>query len=275
MAHESGASIFALPSGRRVATTTIAPGWRPAAVQFVVEDEARAWLVPSYESVPRAEMRIVVLAADGRSSTVAFPLAAALGPASSWRAVAPDAGGRRIVTLDAGAHLRDGATGAVLATLAASGGRVETMFLSDGRIVVAEPRFAAGETGRPGATLRVSDRDGHTLHETQLDLQPMGLSVGPEVAPGRILVSSFRSPFLAEDTLVVDVADGRVIERLGGLRPAMAFWMESTSPVGTGPGSIQFFRDDAGRVIRLDLATGARATVAGPGAPRGERLRGN
>ena len=50
--HESGASIYALPSGRRVATTTIPPGWRPAAARFLAEGAARAWLVPSRRTPP-------------------------------------------------------------------------------------------------------------------------------------------------------------------------------------------------------------------------------
>ena len=87
-------------------------------------------------------------------------------------------------------------------------------------------------------------------------------------------VSSFRSPYLAEDTLVVDVGDGRVVERLSGLRPAIGFfWNVSGVPADAGPTSVHFFRDVEGRVIRIDFATGERSVVAGPGAPRGERLR--
>jgi hypothetical protein len=44
--HESGASFYELPSGRRVATTTIPPGWRPAAARYLAEGAARAWLIP-------------------------------------------------------------------------------------------------------------------------------------------------------------------------------------------------------------------------------------
>jgi hypothetical protein len=35
---------------------------------------------------------------------------------------------------------------------------------------------------------------------------------------------------------------------------------------------VHFFRDAEGRVIRLDFATGEQKVVAGPGAPRGERV---
>ena len=39
-----------------------------------------------------------------------------------------------------------------------------------------------------------------------------------------------------------------------------------------GPTSVHFFRDVEGRVIRIDFATGERKTVAGPGAPPGQRI---
>jgi hypothetical protein len=277
VAHESGASIFSLPSGRRVATTTIAPGWRPAATRFLGEGAARTWLVPSSQpgiASPRAEMSVVDLAVDGRTQTSAFAVASAFDlPFRSWRAVLPDAEGRRIVTHDAGVHLRDGATGALLATLAAPDGGAEALFLSDGRIVVGESRRGDANHVLPGAMLRVFDRDGAPLAEIALDLRPPGLGVGPEVAPGRILVSSFRAPYLAEDTLVVDVAEGRVVDRLKGLRPVRGVpFGPAATAAESGFGSVQFFRDAAGRVVRIDLAGGSRAIVAGPGAPAGERL---
>jgi hypothetical protein len=277
--HETGASIFSLPSGRRVATTTITPGWRPAATRFVGEGAGRAWLVPWHADLrtarPRAEMCVVDLAADGRSQTTVFPIAAAIElPYRSWRAVLPDDEGGRLATVDAGVHLRDGATGALLATLSASGDNVTTSFLADGRVVVGESRFRADEPGRPATTLGLFDRDGAKLGEMVLDLRPPGLTVGPEVSPGKILVASFRSPLVDEDTLLVDVAAGRVVERLRGLRPATGFSIgPSASAAGGGPASVQFFRDPAGRVLRIDFATGARTTVAGPGTPPGRRVR--
>jgi hypothetical protein len=94
------------------------------------------------------------------------------------------------------------------------------------------------------------------------------------VAPGRVAVSSFRAPYLSEDTLLVDVGEGRVVERLSGLRPALGFfWNVSAVPTDAGPTSVHFFRDVEGRVIRIDFASGERKVVAGPDAPRGERTR--
>ncbi len=272
LVHDTGASVFALPSGRRVATTTIEPGWRPALVRFPAEAEARTWLVPSMD-VPhargRAEMRVVDLATDGRSRAVTFPLAAALEPSWIWRGLVADASGRRLLTSDGGVRLRDGATGEPVATLAEGDSRLPALFLADGRIVVGS---GAGGASNPKAKLLVFAPDGTKLRESPLELWPWGLAVGPEVAPGRVAVSAFRSPYLAEDTLVVDVGDGRVVERLSGLRPAMGFWVAPAVPADAAPTTVHFFRDVEGHVVRIDFATGERKVVVGPGASAG-RLR--
>jgi hypothetical protein len=277
MAHESGASLFALPSGQRVATTTIPPGWRPAAVRFLAEATARVWLVPWSDGPgamrPRAEMRVVDLAADGQSRAVTFSIATSLDSARAWGAVVPDAEGRRILTRDAGLHLRDGATGELVASLVEGPEAFPALFLADGRIVVDDSRAGASFSLSPHSRLRVFDRVGAKLGDIDLPLPPWGLSVGPEVAPGRVVVSCFRSPFLSEDTLVVDVTGGGAVDKLPGLRPAIGFWGVSSSvPASGAVSSVHFFRDVEGRVLRIDFATGERKVVAGPGTPRGERI---
>jgi hypothetical protein len=272
--HESGASLFALPSGRRVATTTIGPGWRPAAVRFLAEGEARAWLVPWTNTGPaleRAEMRVVDLLADGRSRTSTFPISRALDRTTAWRGVSADAAGRRLLTRDGGVRLRDGATGALVATLAEGGDWLSTLFLADGRVVVGTAVNALG-TSPPQVSLGVFDPQGTKLGGTSLDLWPWGLSVGPEVAPGRVLVSTFRTPHQTEDTIVVDAGGLQVVDRFSDLRPAIGFWgVSAVSPVAR-PTGVHFFRDAEGRVLRFDFATRERKVVAGPGAPRGERI---
>ena len=275
--HESGASLFELPSGRRMATTTIQPGWRPAAARYLAEGAARAWLVPSDEGISalrtQAEMRVVDLATDGAASGTTFPLVAAFAPGSGWRSVLPDADGQRLLTSDAGLHLRDGATGELIASLVEGSGAISALFLADGRVVV-EDRSGAGQPASAHARLWVFERaTGTKLTEIELPLPPWALGIGPEVAPGRVVVSSFRGPFLSEDTLVVDVASGGVVDKLSGLRPAIGFWgVSSAIPAGGAVSSVQYFRDAEGRVIRIDFASGERKVVAGTGAVAGERI---
>ena len=287
VAHEAGASLFELPSGRRIATTTVPPGWRPAVARYLAEGAARAWLVPSDDGPTRrarAEMRILDLAQDGASSTTAFPVDAAVDPVLGWRSVFPDARGERIVTSEAGLHLRDGATGASLARLVEGTGTIPLLILADGRIVV-EGRAAAGQPPFPHPRLWVFDRIGTKLAEFELPLlTPGSLELGPEVAPGRVIVSSYRGWLLFEDALVLDVKSGEVVDKLlPGLRPAFGFPLGGSS-AALGVGSrVHFFRvDEAGgpadpgrrlnHVVRIDFATGERRVVAGVGAPRGERI---
>jgi hypothetical protein len=128
----------------------------------------------------------------------------------------------------------------------------------------------------------VFDGAGAKLADFEIPLTPPGiLGLGPEVAPGRVLVSSYRGWLLSEDAMVVDVANGAVVEKLlPGLRPAFGFPMGASSASGS---SVHFFSVDEERnpapatprrnhVVRIDFATGERKVVAGLGAPRGERL---
>jgi hypothetical protein len=219
-------------------------------------------------------MRIVDLAVDGASGQSSFPTAAAIDPALGWRtAVSPDADGRRIVTYDAGLHLRDGATGALVATLVEGTAATGTLFLADGRVVV---QGAPTEPASTQARLWVFDRVGTKLAEVEVPLPPWSLGIGPEVAPGHVFVWDGRAPYLpSQDTLLVDVASGQVIERLPGLRPA--------GPSSAATTSVHYFRSAEAAVVRkgigismplvrIDFASGERTVVAGPGAQKGERI---
>ena len=79
----------------------------------------------------------------------------------------------------------------------------------------------------------------------------------------------FGSP-LGPETLVTDLADGRVVETLSGRQPLSGFWFLG------GPGSpgttTHFLVDPQGTIVRRDFTTGEEHVVAGPGAPVGERL---
>jgi hypothetical protein len=280
--NESSASLFALPSGERVATRTIPPGWRPDAVRFPAEGAARAWLIPAMDvhgaRHARAEMRVVDLSADGAANDAAFPLEASIDPMTRSRFVQPDATGARILTWDAGLRLRDGATGQPIASLAEGQGAVAALFLADGRIVV-ELRADAADPDPAQPRLRVFDAAGNRVADVQLPLPVCPLLLGPEVTPGRVAVSCSFGSHLSRDTVVVDAASGAVVERLEALRPALRY-----PGVWQGAGttsSVHFFSTDEARlalepdraqIVRIDFASGERKVVAGHGAPRGERI---
>lgn len=275
--HSSGASLYEVASGRRLATTTLQPGFRPVAVRFLDERRARAWLVPAGDN-PRAEMRVVDLAQDGATSTRAFATAARL-PGLGLLVV--DRSGTRIVTPDDGLRLRDGVDGREIARLAEGNGSdvprisgtLAAAFLADGRVVTADATVP--RTTKPRVS--VFDAAGQKLRESAVDVLPAGLALGPELEPGRLVIAGTRVPWpltdSAGDSLVFDANEGRVVRQLAGLRPAVGFFTAAAVPADAPLSTVQFFRDAQRRVLRVDTATGERHTVAGPGAPKGERLR--
>ncbi len=122
LAHERGTSLFEIPSGRRVATATHPPGWHPAAVRFLGEHAVRVWLIPRlglpFGSNPPAEMKIVDLTVGADSKSTPAPLETVVDRVRSFpHVVQPDPRGHRVLTYDGGLRLRDGATGALIATL--------------------------------------------------------------------------------------------------------------------------------------------------------------
>jgi hypothetical protein len=271
VAHGNGASLFAAPSGRRVATATVPPGWRPVAVRFVEEGVGRVWLIPSIgrPSPPSAEMRLLEVSLDREPRTTSVTLAAPVDPVRAWPdLVRPDATGRRFLTADGGLRLRDGETGALLATLVEGstvspgpyfGTRaLDALFLADGRILV-------GEAANTRTVLRVFDPGGVAQGEIVLDRVPAGLAVGPEVGSGRVALR------VGPETVVVDLGEGRVVEALPDRHPLRAFWFLG-GPGSTGT-TTHFLVDREGAVIRRDFSTGDERVVAGPGAKVGERLR--
>jgi hypothetical protein len=177
----------------------------------------------------------------------------------------PDSDGARVLTRDGGVRLRDGATGALIATLVEGSAPVgaplvSAGFLADGRIVVGEP---AGTR----VVFRVFAPDGTPLGDMTVDQVPMGLAVGLEVAPGRVALSS--GSWHQRTTLIVDVDEQRVVETLPpGTRP-LGGYRRPEEEAGT-PHTQLFV--EGGSVVRRDLVTGERRVVAGPGAQTGERI---
>jgi hypothetical protein len=263
LAHERGTSLYEIPSGRRIATATIPPGWRPAAVRFLGEQTVRVWLFPQlglpYGSNPPAEMRILELGVDREPQTTSTALETVVDHVRSWpHLVHPDATGDRVLTHDGALRLRDGATGALIATLHEGPDPTSEKFLADGRIVVGT---AVGS--RP--SLRIYSPEGAALGEMVLDgvASGSGLGVGSEVGPGRVRVS------FGGQTLVVDLDERQVVETL----PALShLWSPSRRAEPEYASRTRHFVVKDGSIFRRDFATGEERRVAGPGARPGERL---
>jgi hypothetical protein len=228
-------------------------------------------------------MRILEISLDGEHRTTAVPLAAPVDPVRAWpHLVHPDTSGRRLLTRDGGLRLRDGETGALLATLVGdlSGSRAVYsagpspvgMFLADGRIVVAEPVEVH-------TVLHVFDAQGEPLDEITLDHIPAGLAVGPEVAPGRVAIRfgyALTGPETrsSAETVVVDLDTRRVVETLPGRQPLGGFFWLGTpahAPGAAAP-TLHLLVTPEASVVRRDFASGDERVVAGPGARPGERI---
>jgi hypothetical protein len=151
--------------------------------------------------------------------------------------------------------LHDGTTGARLATLAADGtaDSVSSTFLADGRVAVVEVHHAV--------RLRVFTRDGS--ESLSLEIAPRLAFVRPvEVAPGIVAVEIRNlEAFDTWTSVLVDVDHARVLRTERGLRPAPSSWYARVS--GTTLVPSRLFIDDAGALVRLDLAKGARAKLLG------------
>ena len=164
--------------------------------------------------------------------------------------------------------------GAVVARLVENAKVDDARFLADGRIVA-----LSREDDQP--VLRTFGADGSLAKHAALELgRPGTLRLGPEVRPGQVVIATGAPfvPFVSGDSLVVDVAEGRIVERLEGLRPAAPTWLSAgdvlarPAPRTTFPA--RYFVSASGQVLRIDFAAGERRIVTGPGAPDGERLKG-
>ena len=218
-------------------------------------------------------MRVVDLAADGASSGRHVPDRDGRSIRAGWGVVVPDAAAGGSSRWTRGLHLRDGATGELLATLAEGGGRASRRSSSRTDASSSAPR-RAGEPGPRTRARRVFDRAGAELGETRLDLCRPGAWARargrPRARRGVVLPAARSSPRTPWSWTSARAGSS---SGSAGLRPAIGFWGARPRSPRAGLASVHFFRDVEGRRrSAIDFATGERKVVAGPGAPRGERI---
>ena len=277
---EGSASLVALPSGRTLAASTIPPGWRVAAARLLSATRARLWLARGEWGVATpvhgpAELRVIELTANVSPKTTTVPTDLPLSGAKNE--IVLDDDGERLLTFERGLVLRNGADGTVIARLVENAKVDAARFLADGRIVA---------LSREGSrrVLRTFGADGAPVKRVDLDLgfRPAAAELGPEVRPGQVVIAT-GTPFKKGDSVVVAVPEGRVVERLEGLRPAPT--RVFAGDVRARPASRATFPPSyfvsgwfsgggSGQLVRIDFTTGERRIVAGSGTPKGERLPG-
>jgi ABC-type transport system involved in multi-copper enzyme maturation permease subunit len=163
--------------------------------------------------------------------------------------------------------LRDGRTGAPIATLAEDLRAPQARILTGNRIAVA---------GIAGASARVLFFEGETGWSTPARSVELGpakrVVLGGEIAPGKVALSllpfeenlpvSARNAKLA----LVDASTGAVSRVDDGLVPANRFgwWAEPVlPPAEAGAPASLLFLDASGRLVRLDPATRAQTVLLG------------
>ncbi len=249
-------TVWDLASPRVLASTPIPAGDQILQVAFVSEDAVRAFR--RHEPVGRpADATLDLVEVDVPRAAAAVSLRIPTR-GNAWVRMSPDTA--RLLVLDridhgVGVTLRDTKSGAAIATLVEPGtaSGVNADFLSDGRIVVLEnarePR------------LRSFAPDGREERVVALGSVSIACDAG-EIGPGEIAVSTWGASG-ALDTLIVDLAAGRVVRRETGLVPVesrrrlVGDPRARRAPTPDAP-SLWWSRD---RLVRIDPRTGVRTVV--------------
>jgi len=258
---ENAISVFAVPSGRLLASTTADPARHYLRMVFLTEETLRIYRMdPLPASATVDEAPGPGLASIG---VVDFQIAArklketaAIENLRRTFSIAFNDRGERLIVSERGGpvSLFDASTGRRLAALG-PGGWVDAgsrgAFLADGRPVVAE---SAGGNGR----VHLFSKEGR--EERVFDLGRAGVvQLGGEPAPGQIALVI--GPAGASDALLLDLNSGAV-RKLGAHLFPIASHMRWHLPQPE-PGSevTRLFARADGSVVQLDPQTGAFTTI--------------
>ncbi len=180
---------------------------------------------------------------------------------------AEPSGDRLLVREKSRVTLRDGASGALLASLFQRGPETRSLarFLSDGRIALA---VAEG----PSLRVEVFAPDGK--HERTLPVPARDrIALGGEVAPGKLIVAAGgdESERAGWTIFLADLSSGQIRQVAERLFPVvyMANWLTNRPNYLTEPGSeaTKLFYGPGRSLVRLDPLTGERRVIL-PGSSR-------
>ncbi len=167
-----------------------------------------------------------------------------------------NASGSRLLEVGPGIRLYDGATGALLATLADEANRpLWPRMLPDGRIVMPDA----------ARRLRIFDADGREERTIELPPDCSGgpsvskVLVGGEVAPDRLVVGC-GDDFAKRTIWLADLREGSIRKVAEGLTPA---WALGARPALGSDATKLFYGADVRSLVRFDPVTGQRREILG------------
>jgi hypothetical protein len=181
---------------------------------------------------------------------------------NAWVRVSPD--GERLIVTDhpdhepsLTLHAMDGSRIAVLAGEGTVHG-AQADFLADGGIALVQQR--------PGPRLRLFSSAGIEQREVELGTSLPNVMLGGEPVAGQLVVGLGGPVRYPPEAVLVDVEQGRIVQRLPGLMPLAVRWFisrdaGSCSRAAPGSAAASLFRDESGNVVSVDFDTGARETV--------------
>jgi hypothetical protein len=261
---ENTISVFALPSGRLLASTTADPARHYLRMVFLTEQTLRIYRMdplPPGATVDEApgpglaSIGIVDFQIDARK----LKETAIIENLRRTFSIAFNDLGERLIVSERGGQvsLFDASTGRRVAALGSVGwvdAGSRGFFLSDGRPVVAE---SAGGNGR----VHLFSKEGR--EERVFDLGHAGaVQLGGEPAPGQIaLVIGAARVSGASDALLLDLNSGAVRKLGAHLFPIAAHMRWHLPQPEPGSEVTRLFARADGSVVRLDPQTGALTTI--------------
>lgn len=252
-------SIYDLVSGATLGSVRMGDGLFYPRGYFL--DRNRFRLFRDNLVTPSAGSRVNILEFD--VSTKTLTATGSIELLHSIGLTASPSGDRLLCHEGTGFSLRDGRSGALLATLAESipAPRSPGRFLSDGRIVVPVARGA-------DVHLELFDRDGRLQRTVPIPARDR-IALGAEAAPGRLVVAAggIKSERESHAIFLVDLSSGEVRKVGDRLFPVayLAGWISNRPNYQPEPGgeATKLFYGPGRSLVHFDALTGERRVILG------------